>query len=168
MIKLTLAFLILILNFNTIKSSNYIQEDNYTLEIEKLKKSKLKNIENWLIKATLKNNTNDTLRYCSMSCSWTDYYSLNNTNFKIIENPCDKNIPIIITIAPKESKSVEIQLSKKDEKKSIQKNFKIILNLIIVKSSNNRFENENENKTLSKNLIYSNSLAGRYFAKKIK
>jgi hypothetical protein len=63
------------------------------------------------VEVTLKNNTNDTLKYYTMSCSWEDNYVLNTRKIGIEKHSCDKNIPVLTSLAPYESKTVIINLS---------------------------------------------------------
>nr|WP_067060257.1 hypothetical protein [Mucilaginibacter sp. L294] len=48
----------------------------------------------------LHNNSNDTLRFYSMTCSWYSFYGTNSTAIGLPVWACNKNIPQIITIAP--------------------------------------------------------------------
>lgn len=49
---------------------------------------------------TVRNNSNNTLSYFSMTCSWDEFYHVNNNKFSIEIQPCDKNFPRNIIIAP--------------------------------------------------------------------
>jgi len=51
----------------------------------------------------LTNNSSDTLRYMSMSCSWLDYYQFNIKGLNIWDEGCSKNIPRILTVLPHRS-----------------------------------------------------------------
>lgn len=48
----------------------------------------------------LSDNSNDTLRYLTMSCSWGDNFRTDNKNFAIVSWPCDSNFPIDRTVPP--------------------------------------------------------------------
>jgi hypothetical protein len=45
------------------------------------------------IPVTVHNDSNEPLKYYSMSCSWQEFYHIDNENFKVLISPCDKNIP---------------------------------------------------------------------------
>jgi len=54
------------------------------------------------LSVALKNNTPDTLKYVSMSCSWIDFYRVDSK--KIILNKdsleCVKNVPVVLKLPP--------------------------------------------------------------------
>jgi hypothetical protein len=58
-----------------------------------------------------------------MSCSYQDFYFLYGQELFFDETDCDKNMPIIITILPKESKEVLLKLRKSP--KIVYENIKI-------------------------------------------
>lgn len=65
-----------------------------------------------VIQVTFTNNSNDTLRYIGMSCSWWDIYRTDNAQI-IIAQPdvkCFKNGPFEIKIVPKVSSVVELTI----------------------------------------------------------
>jgi len=63
-----------------------------------------------IVMATLTNQSKDTLKYHSDSCSWEDYYSVNSKKLQIQQSQCDKYFPIILTLAPNESREAELRL----------------------------------------------------------
>ena len=102
----------------------------------------------------LKNESNDTLYYLSMSCSWQDYYLINDSKFQIVVSECDKNIPIIIRIAPHQSRKVNLELRSTFGVNNID-NLKIGYNFIYAKSKEDLFS-INENIQAQKAIIWSN------------
>lgn len=48
----------------------------------------------------IQNNSNDTLKFYSMSCSWFEFWDTDRNDVKIADWPCEKNVPEIITIPP--------------------------------------------------------------------
>lgn len=52
------------------------------------------------VPVSLNNNSNDTLRFYSMTCSWFEFWDTNHQDIGISDWPCDKNIPEIVTIPP--------------------------------------------------------------------
>lgn len=65
-----------------------------------------------LIDTKLKNNTNDTIKYYNLSCSYNDFYGLYGQELFFDLNGCDKNIPIIETLLPNEEKTFKLKLKK--------------------------------------------------------
>ena len=65
-----------------------------------------------LIPVTLTNNSNDTLKYIGMSCSWWDIYEIDNSQINILQlnEIYYKNGPAIITIAPNTSSVVNLPI----------------------------------------------------------
>jgi len=59
------------------------------------------------------NNTDDTLNYVSMSCSWWDIYITNNADLCILQpkDNCYKNGPTVIQLAPKTSSVVYLSIA---------------------------------------------------------
>lgn len=52
------------------------------------------------VPAFLHNNSEATLRFYTMSCSWYDYWHTNYTGIGLSEWPCEANAPQIITVEP--------------------------------------------------------------------
>jgi len=71
---------------------------------------KNKNETCWIIPTTLKNNTKDTLNYLSMTCSWEEFYLVDNSKLEVEQKGCDKNMPKMLTLAPGQKATVEIKL----------------------------------------------------------
>lgn len=82
------------------------------------------------IPVTLCNNSSDTLRFMSMSCSWDEFYGTNNKNIHIPMIPCDKNIPETIEVLPHEmfSRTIPVIYLQKSVGKNIK--FKIYMSVI--------------------------------------
>jgi hypothetical protein len=62
------------------------------------------------VEATLINNTADTLFYFSMTCSWQQFYNIDNKTFNIHNDPCDKNVQTVIAVPPKGQRSVVLDI----------------------------------------------------------
>jgi hypothetical protein len=87
-----------------------LKESNYELKIEKIKAFKEKNY--LLASVALYNNSKDTLKYPSYSCSWPNNYETNQDYKIYVDLPdCDKNIPVTVIVPPKESKKVELKIN---------------------------------------------------------
>jgi hypothetical protein len=107
------------------------QENNrdYTLKASAGKFLYRDGVKTFFVPVTLTNNTGDTLKYISMSCSWYEFYHLNNPNLHYQYWGCDKNIPVLLKLAPHESKQVELEIvGKKRENKFVK--FKVGIDLI--------------------------------------
>ncbi|MEO6976745.1 MAG: hypothetical protein ABJA76_15775 [Mucilaginibacter sp.] len=102
------------------------------------------------------NNSNDTLKYPSMSCSWVDYYRIDNQFINITFDGCDKNIPIEIKLPPHGTDTKV--LSVVYDPKQIKGSQKIEIGVNINKGTNvNIFEFNSD--VLSKyNLVWSNEI----------
>jgi len=109
------------------------------------------------VQATLTNNTNDTLRYLSMSCSWMEFYHLDNDKLNFESCLCEKNGPIILTLAPHESADNELKLVINQTIDTPNLKFKIGFNLVEVKSSIEEVHSEYRKKRIH-NIIWSNSI----------
>lgn len=150
---------ITVLLFNCVTFSQIEKKDNYTLTIIKGKVI----IENkhtfWITPATLTNNTKDTLRYYSMSCSWQVFYTVDSNKLQVAEKECDKNIPTILTLAPGQSRTDEIRLliSKRVDASEIK--FKIGLNLMKVSRIQTVFDFNLKEELKKRNIIWSNIIS---------
>lgn len=147
---------ITVLLFNGLTFSQTAKKDNYTLTILKGKVVKENKQTFWITPTTLTNNTRDTVRYYSMSCSWQSFYSVDNNKLQVEAKDCDKNIPIILSLAPGKSRTVEIRLllSKRIDASEIK--FKIGFNLIKVSGTQEEFNFDFEEQQRKKNIIWSN------------
>ena len=143
-----------ILLFASFTYSQALKSKDYTLIINKVKVVKENKQTFWATPTTLFNNTKDTLKYFSMSCSWQDFYLVDNHKLKVEVIQCDKNIPIILTLAPGQSKTIIIRLliSQKMKPKTVK--FKIGLNIMKVASLSNKLDLNEQRK--KKNIIWSN------------
>jgi hypothetical protein len=74
-----------------------VPRDTIITDYENKKKKKAKVITVPLI---LHNNSKDTLKFYSMTCSWGSFYGTNSTGIGLPAWACEKNIPQIITITP--------------------------------------------------------------------
>lgn len=65
-----------------------------------------------VIQVTFTNNSDDTLKYIGMSCSWWDIYKIDNSQMAILQpdDGCFKNGPTVIAIAPKTSSAVNLTI----------------------------------------------------------
>ncbi len=52
------------------------------------------------IPVEIKNNSDDTLKYYSMSCSWMDFYHIDNENLAVFNSDCNKNVLKEVIVPP--------------------------------------------------------------------
>ena len=154
-IILTLA----VLHFNNVTFSQTSKGTDYTLTITKWKVLKENKQTFWVTPTTLTNNTKDTLRYFSMSCSWQDFYSVDNRKLQVEGTPCDKNIPTILTLAPGQSRTVEIRLLISQTMDASEIKFKIGFNLMKVSATKKSHDFDFKEEQKKKNIIWSNVIS---------
>lgn len=82
-----------------------------------------------LIPLKFTNNSKDTLKYISMSCSWLEFYQVNFKGMAVWGDGCDKNIPSIIKVAPHTSRMMRIPVFYKREAIAKNSKFKIGMSL---------------------------------------
>ena len=104
------------------------------------------------LKVRLLNQSKHTLYYLSKTCSWQDFYCINNNSLNIEIPSCDKNILKVLVLAPNESRTVELKV--KINKNGILK-FKVGLNIIENKSL--RIQ-ENNIEMKNKRILWSNNI----------
>lgn len=150
---------ITVLLFNCLTFSQTVKKENYVLTIIKGKVIK-ENKQRFLITpTTLTNNTKDTLKYYSMSCSWQYFYSVDSKELQVDGQDCDKNIPLILSLAPGESKTVEIRLLMDKTIDASEIKFKIGFNLMKVSSTQKEFDFDFNEQKKKKNIIWSNIIS---------
>lgn len=153
---LTIVFLV----FNCVAFSQTSKKENYTLTIIKGKVIEENKQTFCITPATLTNNTKDTLRYYSMSCSWQDFYLVDNNNIlQVKREGCDKNIPTILKLAPGKSRTVNIKLLIKSSINTSKIKFKIGFNLMKVSSNQRELDFDLKEREKKKNIIWSNIIS---------
>lgn len=150
-----------VLLFNCLTFSQTAKKAKQILTIKKGKVIEENKQRFLMTPATLTNNTKDTLKYYSMSCSWQDFYSVDSKELQVDGQDCDKNIPIILTLAPGESKTVEIRLLMDQTIYASEIKFKIGFNLMKVSSTQKEFDFDFNEQQKKKNIIWSNIIQGK-------
>ncbi len=112
---------------------------NYTLSIDQKKITKSYTTLRFTAKdehtvlsipSKFTNNSKDTLRYMSMSCSWYDFYQINIKGTEFWSNSdCDKNIPAKIIVLPHKSLITLVQIIYKKGSIATGTKFKIGMSL---------------------------------------
>ncbi|MDX6183797.1 hypothetical protein SGQ44_15870 [Flavobacterium sp. Fl-77] len=157
MIRIILTIAILL--FNCLTFSQTAKKENYTLTIIRGKVAKKNKQTFWITPTTLTNNTKDTLRYYSMSCSWQIFYSVDSNKLQVEGKDCDKNIPTILTLAPGKSRTVEIRLLMSSKINSSKIKFKIGFNLMKVSSIQKELDYDFKEQQKKNNIIWSNIIS---------
>lgn len=113
-----------------------VKEPDYSLTVKPDKYIKTGDALNASLKVVLANNTNDTLRYLSMSCSWQRFYTTDNDKVKVVSAPCDKNIPHELKLAPHHKRTVflEVQLENQKDPKEKELVIRVAQNIIKLNS----------------------------------
>ena len=155
--------LLAILFTATLTTLTFGQKDTskYVLAIKQVKNEKTAQKTFWIVSTTVTNNSNETLKYLSMSCSWQEFYYVDNNKMSIDVGVCTKNGPIIVNLAPNESVNKEIKLQIKQDNGGFNKiKFKIGMNLLQVKNENTTSQLYDEflKDKFMKNIIWSNSI----------
>jgi hypothetical protein len=106
----------------------------------------------------LVNFSNDTLKYLTMSCSWEDFFSINDKKLTFWGWPCDSNFPKDKVLLPHKSATYNIPVILTNSYVKGDK-FRIGMNLFIVDKRNERYIfdfSPNFDRTI--NLIWSNEV----------
>ena len=152
-------YLVLILFINPLgfTYSQVSKSKDYILTITKGRVEKIDKNTYWIIPTTFTNQSKDTLKYFSMSCSWSDFYTVDNRKLQVRGNDCDKNIPIILTLAPNACKTVEVYLQISQTMDASSISFRIGMHLVKAGKSTDNYNyfGEKENK---KDIIWSNAI----------
>jgi len=81
------------------------ERKQYTVTVDETKISKAteeeysyRNQKVFLIPVTVHNNSDEPLKYYSMSCSWQEFYQIDNKNLSVFISDCDKNIPTEVLV----------------------------------------------------------------------
>ena len=143
----------LILSLTIITFFSCKKDEDISFNISNIKETTIENQKFQLIRTKLTNHTKDTIEYYGMSCSNQDFYFLNN-NELFMNFDCNKNIPIIIKLLPKESNEVILKLRK--SRKIYYSDVKIGFFLYRV-NKNKEFDFKQINS--KSNLIMSNSIS---------
>jgi hypothetical protein len=132
----------------------------HQLRIEKGEIVKEEDRTYWVIPVTLTNNSGDTLKYLSMSCSWQDFYSVSDNRLQVEIAECDKNIPRIISLPPKSSMTVKLRLLANNVGNA-EIIFNVRLNIIKADKPMYRPEFDRNGKLKPEYIIGSNTIAMR-------
>jgi hypothetical protein len=154
MLKSLYAFLFL--PFSLLSPAKRTNVGLYQFHIEKGAFEKEHGQTYWVIPTTLTNHSNDTLKYYSMSCSWQDFYSVDNRKLQVETSICSKNMPVVLQLAPHQSKTTSLRLIIPQTLDATVIRFKIGFNLIKPQANDAFVSNLRKKK---ENVLWSNTVA---------
>lgn len=131
---------------------------DYALSITKPKVVKEGTTTFWVVPVTLTNNSTDTLKYYTWSCSWPKYYRVSNPKLNIDFKGCDKNYPYVMKLAPGVSNKKELRLVIPQTLDATKINFKIGLTIIKEQVFIDQYDREHYFKDPN-NMIWSNEIS---------
>jgi len=94
-----------------------------------------------------------------MFCSWQDFYSVDNKKLQIETALCDKNVPTILILAPRQSKTVELKLLVSQTMDTSETKFKIGFNLMKASNTQKPLDFNYQEERKKKNVIWSNIIS---------
>jgi hypothetical protein len=108
--KTLIIFLMLSIVFSKQIFSQSVKNNEFSLLIKKgtVVKTSAQNI--WTIPTTMTNLSHDTLKYFSVRCSWQDFFFVDNPNLFMLKSTCEKNNPLVLKLAPGQSRTVGLKL----------------------------------------------------------
>jgi hypothetical protein len=107
------------------------------------------------VETTIMNNSSDTLRYLSMSCSWANYYTINERAIHLPTPQCNEDTALLIQVAPHSNKKATLRLIALMSTKQLHNiEFKIGFKFLQACDTNKASRELRR----SKNVIWSNSL----------
>ena len=101
--KIICTFCLIILVCSCTK--NKVRQKDLQIKVEVSEKMNLQlsstfDIDCYPVKISLINNTDTTLRYCIMTCSWEDNFVLTSDSVNLFALGCDHNFPTVKEILP--------------------------------------------------------------------
>jgi hypothetical protein len=131
----------------------------YVLDIKLVEFKRTDSTNTLLLETTLWNNTKDTLKYLSMSCSWQEVYSFSNPKISIPVDPCSKNTPVIISVIPETNAKTFFKVNLNGISQGSKEKVKLGLKLIPMKDSGNVYsETVSKLRAGSVDILWSNEI----------
>jgi hypothetical protein len=104
------------------------------------------------------NESSDTIRYLSMSCSWQDPYTIDGKELVVQRAECDKNVPQLVEVPPLGVIQVVLHLcSSKTIDELKQAPFRIGFNCVTARDSDEMFLNLSQLRDM-KNVVWSDTM----------
>jgi hypothetical protein len=120
--------------------------------------SSIKNMDQGIylsVETIIMNNSSDTLRYLSMSCSWANYYTIDERAIHLPTPQCDEDTALLIKVPPHSNKKATLRLISLMSTKQLHNiQFKIGFKFLQACDTNKASRELRK----SKNVIWSNSL----------
>ena len=123
-----MKYFLIILVLNIIPKISFSQKVNCDLSISGAVIVQSNEGKFLTLKATLKNDSNETIDYLSKTCSYEEFYFDNSKYLEIQGSDCDKNIGTIFFLEPKQSRTVilKFKILAKSRKLKLKVGFKLI------------------------------------------
>ena len=141
---------------------SFEERKHFTLTADETKIKKVdkeysyKNRNTFSIPVTLHNNSNKTLSYFSMDCSWQDFYHIDNRNLEVPIPICEENMSIVVKVPPHSMHTVMVPIVFKENKLKQSESFRIGLNINI--NAHNEMFDFNYDELRDFNLVWSNEV----------
>jgi hypothetical protein len=120
--------------------------------------SSIKNMDQGIylsVETIIMNNSSDTLRYLSMSCSWANYYTIDERAIHLPTPQCDQDTALLIQVLPHSNKKTTLRLIALMSTKQLHNiQFKVGFKFLQACDTNKASKELRK----SKNVIWSNSL----------
>ena len=115
----------------------------------------------FLVPVMVYNKSGDTLRYRSMSCSWQEFYHVDNKLLNVVFPPCDSNIPKLVTVLPHSSRSEIVPVACKKDSFKRPEIFRIGVNInpsLNINKRSNELLDLNSDQLRKYNIVWSNKV----------
>jgi len=106
------------------------------------------------IPVTVHNNSKETLKFYSMTCSWQEFYHIDNKDIEVLMPPCESNTPTEVVVPAHSFHTEIIAFTCKKNSLKNPKHFRVGLN-ITKNASDDPFYSYNEERRLY-NVVWSN------------
>jgi hypothetical protein len=120
--------------------------------------SSIKNMDQGIylsVETIIMNNSSDTLRYLSMSCSWANYYTIDERAIHLPTPQCSEDTALLVKVAPHSNKKTTLRLISLMTTKQLHNiSFKVGFKFLQACDTNRASKELRK----SKNIIWSNSL----------
>lgn len=110
----------------------------------------------YTVRTTLTNFSGDTLKYISMSCSWWDFYSVDNELLRVEPGLCDKNTYVFLKLAPGQSDKKELRLIVDKTANTSGTVFRMGFHMVAAQTFMDIYDFQSQ---LSENIVWSNVIS---------
>src|SRR5688572_25179662 len=97
-----------------------------SLRVDTVIMEKIRGEVSWVVFCSILNNSERKMKYWSMSCSWTDFFQIDNPELVIDGFECkEENSPTIIEVDSKASRQIALRLYSRSSVDDINRKTKI-------------------------------------------